>query len=132
MNNPAFRYKNIFLQSSFQFIGNTLEYFTAHTEKLVVFIIMPRVKNKDNAVRLYSYGKLIEEEPFTLSENIFLYYLGWYIKYLKVLNKYYLKKEPFFAVVFHPIFFFGMSMQKLWKNIKFVYWIGDFFPGINK
>lgn len=130
-NKPHFRYKNIFLQSSHQFIGNTLEYFTAHTEKLVVFIIMPRVKNKDNVVRLYSHGKLIEEEPFILSENIFLYYLGWYIKYLKTVNKYYLKKEPFFAVVFHPIFFFGMSIQKLWKNIEFVYWVGDYFPGNN-
>lgn len=132
MNKSPFQYKNIFLQSSLQFIGNTLEYFVAHTEKLVVFIVMPRVENKDNVVRVYSYGKLIEEEPFVLSENIFMYYLGWYIKYLKVLNKYYSKKEPFFAIVFHPIFFFGMSIQKLWKNIRFVYWVGDYFPGTNK
>jgi len=130
-NKSFFRYRNVFLQSSHQFIGNTLEYFTAHTEKLVVFIIMPRVENKDNVVRLYSFGKLIEEEPFILSKNIFLYYLGWYIKYLKVLNKYYPKKEPFFAIVFHPIFFFGMNVQKFWKNIKFVYWVGDYFPGKN-
>lgn len=132
MNNSNFIYKNIFLQSSFQFIGNTLEYFIQHTEKLVVFIVMPRVKNKDNVTRLYSYGKLIEEKSFILSENIFLYYLGWYIQYLKVMNKYCLKKENFFVVVFHPIFLFGMSIQKLWKNTKFVYWIGDYFPGINK
>ena len=131
MNKSPFRYRNIFLQSSHQFIGNTLEYFIAHTEKLVVFIVMPRVKNRDNVIRLYRFGKLIEEEPLILSENVFLYYLGWYIKYIGVLNKYYSKKEPFFAVVFHPIFFFGMSIQKLWKNIKFVYWVGDYFPGNN-
>ena len=130
-NKSPFRYKNIFLQSSFQFIGSTLEYFIQHTEKLVVFIVMPRVKNNDNVVRLYSYGKLVKQEPFILSENIFLYYLGWYVEYLKVLNKYCLKKEPFFAIVFHPIFFFGMSIQKLWKNIEFVYWVGDYFPGKN-
>ena len=70
MNNSNFIYKNIFLQSSFQFIGNTLEYFIEHTEKLVVFIVMPRVKNRDNVTRLYSYGKLINEESFILSENI--------------------------------------------------------------
>lgn len=131
-NKFLFRYKNIFLQSSLQFIGNTLEYFIEHTEKLVVFIVMPRVENEGNVVRLYSYGKLIKEESFILSENIFLYYLGWYIKYLKVLNKYCSRKENFLVVVFHPIFFFGMSIQKLWKNIQFVYWVGDYFPGTNK
>lgn len=130
-NKSLFRYKNIFLQSSLQFIGNTLEYFIEHTEKLVVFIAMPRVKNKDNVVRLYSYGKLIKDESFILSENVFLYYLGFYIKYLKVINAYCSRKEHFFAVVFHPIFFFGMSIQKLWKNIEFVYWVGDYFPGKN-
>src|SRR3989344_1626793 len=103
MNKSPFRYRNIFLQSSHQFIGNTLEYFVAHTEKLVVFIVMPRVENKDNAVRLYQYGELIEEKPFILSQNVFLYYLGWYLEYLKALRKYYTRKERFFAVVFHPV-----------------------------
>lgn len=131
-NKFLFRYKNVFLQSTLQFSGNVEEYFVNHTEKLVVFIVMPRVENKDNVVRLYRYGKLIEEKPIILSENIFLYYLGWFIQYLKVLNKYYSKKEPFFAIVFHPIFFFGMSIQKLWKNIEFVYWVCDYFPGTNK
>src|SRR6185369_14388882 len=88
-NSSQLRYKSIFLQSSFQFIGNTLEYFAEHTEKLVVFIIMPRVKNKENAVRLYNSGKLMEEEIFSLSNNIFLYYFGWYIKYLGAIKKYY-------------------------------------------
>lgn len=124
-----FRYKNVFLQGSLQFCGNIEEYFVNHTKKLVVFIIMPRVKNKGNTVRLYKYGRLIHEEPFSLSENIFLYYFGWYVKYLMVINKYCLKKENFFAIVFHPIFFFGMSIQKIWKNIQFVYWVGDYFPG---
>lgn len=132
MKSPYFQYKNIFLQSSLQFCGNIEEYFVNHTEKLVVFIVMPRVENKDNVIRLYSYGKLIEEEPFILSENIFLYHLGWYVKYLKVLNEHCSRKEHFTAIVFHSIFFFGMSVQKLWKNIKFVYWIGDYFPGTNK
>lgn len=130
-NKSPFRYKNIFLQSSLQFCGNIEEYFANHTEKLITFIIMPRVKNKGNAVRLYNYGKLIEDERFILSENIFLYYFGWYIKYLKVINKCCSRKENFFVIAFHPIFFFGMSIQKLWKNIKFVYWVGDYFPGNN-
>src|SRR5258708_987465 len=41
------RYKNIFMYSSLQFCGNIEEYFSKHTEKLVVFITMPRLKNKD-------------------------------------------------------------------------------------
>ncbi|HUD09785.1 MAG TPA: hypothetical protein VMR77_03215 [Patescibacteria group bacterium] len=131
-NKSLFRYKNIFLQSSLQFCGNIEEYFVSHTEKLVIFIVMPRVKNKGNVIRQYNYGKLMEEKPFSLSENIFLYYLGWYIQYFKVLNKYYSKKEPFFAIVFHPIFFFGMSTQKLWRSVNFVYWVGDYFPNTSK
>jgi hypothetical protein len=132
MSNSSFRYKNIFLNSSLQFIGNTLEYFIEHTEKLVVFIVMPRVKNKDNVTRLYLNGKLIKEESFILSENIFLYYFGWYIQYIKVINEYCSKKERFFVIIFHPVFLFGMSIQKIWKNLKFVYWIADYFPGINR
>ena len=102
---PIFRYKNIFLQSSHQFIGNTLEYFIAHTEKLVVFIVMPRVKNKDNTVRLYKYGELIEEKPFILSQNVFLYYLVWYLEYLKALRKYYTEKNVFLQWFFIRYFF---------------------------
>ena len=131
MNKINLRYKNIFLHSSLQSIGNTLEYFISHTEKLVVFIVMQRVKNKGNFVRLYICGKLVKEESFILPENIFLYYLGWYIQYVKVLNKYYTKKERVFIIIFHPIFFFGMSIQKIMRNVEFVYWIMDYFPGMN-
>lgn len=130
-NNSPFRYKNIFLQSSHQFLGNTLEYFVEHTEKLVVFIAMPRVENKDNVVRVYCRGSLVTEKTFILSRNIFLYYLGWYMEYIKALHKYCNRNENFYVVVFHPIFFFGMTLIKLWKNVQFVYWVGDYFPGNN-
>lgn len=127
-----FWYKNIFLQSSFQFIGNTQEYFIQHSEKLVVFIIMPRVKNKENVIRLYQNGRLISEKKFSVSGNIFIYYLQWYLRYWQTILMYYKRNEQFVVIGFHQIFFLGMTLQKLFRKINFVFWIPDHFPGNNK
>lgn len=56
-----FLYKNIFMYASLQFCGNIEEYFSKHTEKLLVFIAMPRLKNKFNLLRIYEKENLIPE-----------------------------------------------------------------------
>lgn len=123
-----FYYKNIFLYSSLQFVGNVEEYFANHTEKLVAFIVMPRQQHKDNFIRLYKKGKLIEEKQITLSKNIFLYYSLWYLYHVFFMFKYFSMKEKFAVITYHPYPIFGMSIQKLFRNFEVVYWKGDYFP----
>ena len=126
-----YRYKSLFLYSSLQFIGNIEEYFVENTEKLVAFLIIPRLKHTYNLIRLYKKGVLIEEKKVKFSENIFMYYLLWYFYQTIFLLKYFSSNEKVFVITFHPISFFGMSLQKKVRNIEYVYWIGDYFPPVN-
>lgn len=126
-----FIYKSIFIYSSLQSVGNVVEYFSQHTEKLVDFVLMPRKQYDASLVRLYEKGKLVEEKKVKLSKNIFLYYFLWYLNYLSFIFKYFEKNEKVFVITHHPISFFGMALQKLLRKIEFVFWDGDYFPPVN-
>lgn len=123
-------YKNIFMYSSHQSTANTEEYFVAHTEKLVVYVLNPR-QYDTNSVRLYKEGKLIEEKIFKNPKNIFIFYFLWYVNYLTFIIKYFTKKEKIIVISWHPISFFGMAIQKMLRNIDFLFYDGDFFPPVN-
>lgn len=127
----SFRYKNILLFGSPQFSGNISEYFIANTEKLVIYETMPRFDNKYNLVKLYKKGKQVSEEKVESSGNIFLYYFFWYITYLKVLKSYYTRSEKLYVITWQPFFLIGGSLQKMFRKMEFVYWVGDYFPPVN-
>ncbi len=127
-----FIYKNIFMYSSLQFCGHIEEYFAHHTKKLIVYIVMPRLKNKFNLLRVYKNGKMVEEKRVWSSENVVLYYLSWYVHYLYFIFTCFSAKEHFFVISNHPISFIGMTFQRLFRKITYVYWIGDYFPPVNK
>lgn len=128
--NNKFYYKNIFLYSSLQFTGNFEEYFVMHTEKLVAFVLMPRQQHDTSLIRLYRKGKLVEEKKVILSKNIVIYYLLWYFYQLLFLTRYFSGKEKVTIISLHPISFFGMTLQKMLRNIEFVYWVCDYFPPV--
>src|SRR4051812_30369056 len=113
MKKNDLRYGNIFSYASLQFSGNIEEYFARHAKKLVVFLVMPRLKNKGNLVRVYKKGVLVNEQAVTLSENIFLYYFLWYYNYLVILFTYFSSREKIVSLSFHPISLFGMRLQKM-------------------
>ncbi len=119
------------MYASLQFCGHIEEYFSSHTEKLVVFIVMPRLKNKFNLLRVYKEGQMIEERRVWSSENIFLYYVAWYVSYLRFLLHYFDRHEKVIVLLSHPISFLGMSFQKVLRPITFAYWVGDYFPPVN-
>lgn len=127
-----FRYKNILLYATHQWCGNIEQYFSANSEKLVVFLLMPRVQNTNNILRIYKKGKIVKEEQISLSENFFMYYIMWNLQYARALLKYFSRGEKVTVISFHPYIFFCMSIQKLLRNITFVYWVGDYFPPISK
>lgn len=117
------------MYASLQFCGNIEEYFSKYTEKLLIFIVMPRLRNKFNLLRIYEKGNLIKERKAWSSSNIFLYYLLWYLNQIFFTLKYFSHKESVTLIGGHPISFFGMFIQRLFRNITFVYFVGDYFPG---
>lgn len=124
-------YKNIFIYSSLQFTGNVEEYFAQHSEKLVAFVLMPRQQPDSSLVRFYKMGKLVEERKVKFFNNMFLYYFLWYIYQFYFIVKYFPRKEKITIITFHPLSFFGMRLQKLIRNIDFVYWVADYFPPVS-
>ena len=130
-NISKFYYKNLFIYSTPQFNGSMEKYFVSHTEKLVVFVIMPDSKEGFNMVRLYNKGLLVEEKRAWTSDNKFLYYASWYFYQIFFMLKYFTKDERFVLIGGHPLSFFGMWIQKLLRQVTFVYMIGDYFPTIN-
>lgn len=130
-SNKNIYYNNLFIYSCLQTIGNAEKYFADHTKKLVVFVLTPRQQHDKNLLRLYRNGNLIEERKIVLSKNIFLYYLLWYVYYLSFILKYFTRKEKVVVMTWHPISFFGMSVQKMVRNIDFLFWDGDYFPPVH-
>ncbi len=126
-----FRYKNILLYTSHQWCGNTEEYFVKHTEKLGVFLLMPRIQTKDNILRIYEKGKLVKTIQTPLTANFFLYYLLWYCHYIIAIFKYFPRNELLVVITAHPYVLFATTFQKLFRKIEFVYYIADYYPPIN-
>lgn len=127
----SFRYQSIFTYGSLQSVGHTEEYFAKHTRKLIIYIVMPRLKNRGNFIRVYRQGRLVKEEPIWSSSNFFFYYLFWLWHYWKFILVYFERKEKFVVLSGHPISFFGMTVQKLLRpQIKFAFWIGDYYPPV--
>lgn len=124
-------YKNVYLYSSLQTSGYLEEYFVNHTENLVVFVLGTRLKNYKNLLRFYKNGNLIKESSFALSTNIFLYYALWFLRHNYFLIRYFSRKEKVYVMSTHPVTLFGMSIQKLLRNIKIFYLNGDYFPPVN-
>ena len=118
------------MYSSHQSTAHTEEYFVKHTNKLVVFVLNPR-QYDTNMVRLYEKGRLVEEKKVKNYKNIFAFYFFWYINYLTFLMRYFTRKEKVIVISWHPISFFGMTIQKMMRNIEFLFYDGDFFPPVN-
>ncbi len=130
--NQRYRYQSIFTFGSLQSVGHTEEYFAKHTRKLVINIVMPRLKNQGNLLRVYFEGKLIKEEIVWSSTSFFSYYLFWFYHYWKFLLVFFGRNEKFIVLAGHPIFLLGMTVQKLLRpNVQFAYWIGDYSPPVN-
>ena len=112
----TYRYKSILFFGSLQFCGNLIEYFTEHSEKLVVYYIMPRHDAAQNMVRVYKNGVLEKEEKFYSPENIFLCYSLLYINYIKILFTDFTGKENFYVICGHPLFSFFNSFYNGWDQ----------------
>lgn len=126
-----FRYDVIYMYGSLQSVGHTMEYFIQHTRKLVIFIVMPRGNNLANILRIYIEGKMTEERNVRSSTHIAMYYLLWLWYHNIFLIKYFSRHERVIVLTGHPIAFMGMSVMRLIRNVRYAYWIGDYFPPVH-
>lgn len=123
-----FWYGNIFLVGSLLYAGNVIEYFSCHSQKLVVFFLNKTLKDKADFIRIYKRGKLDEEKVIFTGKLPVLYYLFVYYWYLRIIFQYFTNKENFFVITFHPLFFFLNSLLKIFKNFEIIFWIADYLP----
>lgn len=131
MKQSSFRYNTIFMNGSLQSVGHTMDYFIEHTKKLLIHIIMPRVQGTHNLLRVYDKGALVEEKIIPSSSKFFLYYFLWWFYQQKFLLRYFSRIERVLVLTGHPIGLFGMSIMKQLRNVRYAYWIGDYFPPVN-
>lgn len=131
MKQSVFRYNTIFMQGSLQSVGHTMDYFIKHTRKLVIYVIMPRFGGISNELWMYKNGKVQEKRMVATSSNLFLYYVLWFYHHTTTLFTYFSRNEHVFVLAGHPIAFFGMSIMKLFRNVRYAYWIGDYYPPVH-
>jgi len=121
-------YKRIFSYGSLQFCGHIEEYLVSHTQDLLVYIVQPRVGATHNLLRRYRAGALVEERPVRSSQNVFLYYALWFVNHVRFLFSFCPRGQPTIVFGGHPIVFFGMGLFRLLRPLRYVYWVGDYFP----
>jgi len=129
--NP-WRYRRIFMHGTLQSIGHVEEYFAAHTEDLMVLIVQPRIGRPVVFRRRYHRGVLTSEQPAPISTHLFLHYALWYVHHIRTLWQFCPPHQPTIVLVSHPIGLFGMRLLRLIRPLTFAFWIGDYFPGINR
>lgn len=123
-----FRYKNIFLVGSVLHGGNTVEYFSKHTEKLVVFYLLITLRDRQDFIQIYKKGRLIKEQKVFSPKTPFIYYFFVYFWYARALFTYFSRKDSVYIIAFHPVFFLLQSCLKFFRNVHFVLWVIDYIP----
>jgi glycosyltransferase involved in cell wall biosynthesis len=86
------------------------------------------MQKQTNDIYIYEKGKLINVIHKPGSSHPILHYVYWLFAYWSVLITQCRREDKWVLLAGHPIFFFFMSLQKRIRNIKFAYWVGDYFP----
>ena len=123
-----FVYKRIFAYGSSQFCGHIEEYLAAHTAELLMFIVEPRVGKHRNVLRRYHRGALVNERSVRSSQKLVVYYALWFVNHVLALWRFSGARETTVVFAGHPVAFFGRSILKLLRPLRYAYWIGDYFP----
>lgn len=126
---PIYRYQSIFANVSYQFCGHVVDYLMANTRHLGLFYTETRFGQKNHLVRFYENGTLVLERELRSSHNIFLFYFLYFV-YHNVWLWRFAARSKARTIVFngHPVTLFGLSVQKLFHELSYSYWIGDYFP----
>lgn len=123
-----FRYKTIFLLTSLQYANHIREYFVENSKKAIAFYILPRNGTINNFIEIYQKGKRTDRRFLYSPKNLFLWHIMLYINYLFILFTYTRKGEKVFFINYLFTFFFLHNLVRVFRNIEFVCWVGDYWP----
>ena len=109
-------------------MGNFRNYLIENTENLITYHFFHGYSNKNSYMEKFYNGKKvlnIKFPVFRLKINIVRTLLYWiYVEY--ILLGY--AQRGSFVIVEKPFFLIFNSIISLFKNMKFVFWIGDYYP----
>jgi len=124
------KYKSIYFVAteSIKNLGNFRNYLIENTEHLVTFHFPHGYLRKASYLEIYEKGKKISRKEFFQyngSNNIFKL-LFYYLYFNYIIFKFVSRNS--FVIVENPIFCIFNSISSAFKNLKFVFWVGDYFP----
>jgi len=123
------KYKNVVFVASDQIknLGNFRNYLIENTSTLFTYHFFQGYTNERSYLEKFVNGKKIFRKDFPLYgvNNNFLRLFIYYAYFIYVLLRY---ADDAFVIVEKPFFLIFNSVISITKNLKFVYWIGDYYP----
>ena len=124
------RYKSIYFVTteSIKNLGNFRNYLIENTQYLVTFHFPHGYLQKSSYVEIFIGGKLAYRANFYRyhGKNSILKLLLYYLYFNYVLFRF--VKRGSFIIVENPIFCILNSIVAFIKRVKFIFWVGDYFP----
>lgn len=124
------KYKSIYFVTteSIKNLGNFRNYLIENTDYLVTFHFPHGYLKKASYMEIYKKGKISQRKEFyKYPGKTNMVKLGLYYLYFNYIVFKYVKKESF-IIVENPIFCILNSIATLTKRLKFIFWVGDYFP----
>lgn len=127
------KYKSLCLitNESIKNMGSLRDYFIQNTRHFVSFHYPHGYLSKQSYVDVYENGAHVYSHRFPkviISSNTvknFIYYV--FVNY--VLFRYVRKSA--FVVVDNPLFCISSGLFRMFKGLRFIYWVGDYYPEVH-
>ncbi len=123
-----FRYPTIIFLTSLQYSNHLREFFIENSTKAIAFYVLPRSGKIKNFVEVYEKG--VKKTSYNLysPHNLFLWHIMLYIHYLRILFKQTSRSEKIYFINYLFTLSFLSPIVKLFRNVNFVVWVGDYWP----
>lgn len=127
-----YRYKDIYFVTvdPIKNMGNIRDYLIANTERCVTFHFFAGYDPRQSYVSIFSKGKKIHEArlPSYIGRNHVLKLLSNYVLFVYILFFY--VRPGASVLVANPVFCIGNRLFSWLKRLRFVFWIGDYYPNV--
>lgn len=125
-----YRYTSIYyvIVDPIKNMGNVREYLIANTKRFVTFHFFAGYDPRQSYLCIYTEGKKVLQKPLPsyTGRNHVLKLLSNYLLYVFILFRY--VRPDTSVLVANPIFCIGHRFFSIFKKLRFVFWIGDYYP----
>lgn len=122
------RYHQVFLVGSTMYAGNTVEYFSRHTNTLVVYYLQSTIKGAKDFYEVYKKGRLLVTREYDDVLSLVPSYIQVYIRYLSLLLSYFSKDSVIHVISYHPLFFLFQKVLRRMFHTNMIFWVADQIP----